>query len=837
MPQAPIVYAGTGEPVPPDQQAAALASGSAEFYRGVDVHMVAPDGSARIVPSDQAMAAYRDGYVPQSEATVAAEEQAAAERAKAEQKHKMLHPTDPLGRLVSAQMAMVTGSARGATFGLSDEALTSAVGLAGYALGEGYDEWKRGAAELYKAQRDDYPLLSAPSEIAGAVAGAFMPSGIAGKGVGLAGKALGLASAPARAGAALGGRAAAGLGLRGTTLASRIAAGAVRAGVGGAIEGAASGAGRELSEAVLEQRELTAEKLLAGAGWGALMGGTIGAGVGGAGTAAGEAASAALARLGGDDAIRRLLGKSAGKLQYHGLTGSPKKAAADAIRFGADPARAGQKAIEAGIPGHATPQTVQRLAEQADDATRRMSEIAQKMDDAGVMVDRSPIVNGLRDRAAKLNAADDSSVRKIAQSLQDDADMIEKTGNLSFGKVWEQRKVISGLDQTSGLAKEQVLAKRQLYSDVLEEALEKSDDQLAAQWRRASEDFSDFKHLQDHTEALVSSKQPQGWEPSLLGAVGTASSLASGNVMGAVVSPLAGAAMGAANRAVRERSAGWAAKALQALSKVDAQTDQAVRAIIQGGTKTTSKAATRSALQPAKAVTTTGEMAQNEAPEPSALASLAPRRTQPQLPETIQQIREVQRLAASPDALTERTAAALGGAAQASPELAVAMSERAHRAAQFLASKAPRGMSEDEATIQPSHARTTYSAPELAKFQRYAQAVSDPISVVQDLGRGVVNWEGLEALRTVYPAMYENLRDTVITQVAEHGARLPYNRRIMLSLAFDFPGDRSLMPQHIGTIQGSFAKKPTGANQSGPGRRSVKVEPPTTETPAQKALS
>jgi hypothetical protein len=73
----------------------------------------------------------------------------------------------------------------------------------------------------------------------------------------------------------------------------------------------------------------------------------------------------------------------------------------------------------------------------------------------------------------------------------------------------------------------------------------------------------------------------------------------------------------------------------------------------------------------------------------------------------------------------------------------------------FLESKLPPPRTDDLGLPQPP------TQPQLAKWSRYYAAVNDPLSVFKDMGEGYVSPEGLEALKTVYPALYAAMQEQV----------------------------------------------------------------------------
>lgn len=161
--------------------------------------------------------------------------------------------------------AFAAGTARGATLGLSDLALT-----------------KTGLVDpsTLKTLRDDHP----GSTLAGEFTGVLSPIGanaLVAKAVGTGAKALGgaakIATAPSALVTGAGEAIEAGVG---KLIANQTAAKILGMGARGAAESLAYNVGNNISESALGDYELTAEKLLAHSGEAALLGGGLGLGVG-----------------------------------------------------------------------------------------------------------------------------------------------------------------------------------------------------------------------------------------------------------------------------------------------------------------------------------------------------------------------------------------------------------------------------------------------------------------------------------------------------------------------------------------------------------------------------
>lgn len=213
-----------------------------------------PDGTLVRIPASSVGLAKSKGYELQS-----AEQLATAKKEKA------------YGGTSGEALAGLAAAGRGATFGLSDAALTGS-GLV--------------APETLAGLKEVNPTASMVGEIAGQAGSALaMPGGGL---VGLAGK----------AGSAVGGLAAKALAPTGVGLASRIAARALPATVGSAIEGAAYGVGVTISEKALGDPAPVAEKLISNVGLNALLAGGVGGGLSTLGVLGGSLAGGIRNKLG-----------------------------------------------------------------------------------------------------------------------------------------------------------------------------------------------------------------------------------------------------------------------------------------------------------------------------------------------------------------------------------------------------------------------------------------------------------------------------------------------------------------------------------------------------------
>lgn len=280
----------------------ALSSGNYELRPGVRVPVVLPDGTKGELDSEEMPKAVSMGvrYRTSQEDRDAAQAEIAAIK-----KESLDKPA----------VAATFGALRGATLGLSDVAargIGSAIGL-------------EDTAGTLRGLQQENPKASLAGEIAGGVAAFVTPAGS----LGAASRVLG---APTRAATDLGLKAAQVIGRGAESLSTAQKIG--RAVVGGAVEGAAIGAGQTVSELALADPELTAQKAITNIGLGSLFGGAL------SGTARGAFEGVKSATVAGLDKLSKteLLPKSAAALagRLSELYGSASKMARADLQLGDD---------------------------------------------------------------------------------------------------------------------------------------------------------------------------------------------------------------------------------------------------------------------------------------------------------------------------------------------------------------------------------------------------------------------------------------------------------------------------------------------------------------------
>lgn len=749
--------------------------------------------------------------------------------------------------------------ARGATVGLSDVALTTALG----------DDYR--AAAL--ARQQENPALSTAGEVAGAVA-PILASG----GTGLASRGVTALGAPARGVAALGrgGEALAAAALRragatGATALGRVGTKALTMAAGGAVEGAAYGVGKEISDAALGDTEITAEKILAGAEDGALFGGLGGGILGGAGAAVGEAGKKIVGAMTGGKSLAQAAKTFAEKRAVKAVTGNYKKAYDEITRFGKNPERIerlGRKLIDREINVDDLGEAIAGLGAATDDAAARMSTVAKELDAAGVKADARKLVERWDEQVKKLRDVDLDDYQKVAAELEkkiaplrrrvegaadkgvfnvtrDEAGKRVRTAatgqkEIGFSDFWKLRqqfdKTVKWNQKAQTVSADELREMRRIFDDTLTEAVDGADDGLRAaaaggddaarralesgetltgRWKVAKEDYHDFITLKDAADELAIAREknrfvsPSDYGTGGLFGVGAMQALiASGGsaLPSLLLSTAIGAGASVAHKFVRERGSAMIARAAERMAKVDGQLLRSARVI--------------AGIEKAKRVVTPAVLGVDKLQERFDKLSS-----------------DVQTLTSQPPKLATRLAKMTGELDAEQPELGMAIRQRAVEDYHYLASEIPQPIGRASQTLTPQAIKYRYSPPDMKRWLAKAEALDKPMTVVRKLERGTIDREGLATLKARRPELFQDLRIRVASACAEREDELDPPTRVLLSLVFDITADPTMDPAAIRDMQASTVAPPNAEQRPGPPPRSFNPKLPEGYTlPYQKAM-
>lgn len=170
------------------------------------------------------------------------------------------------------------------------------------------------------------------------------------------------------------------------------------------------------------------------------------------------------------------------------------------------------------------------------------------------------------------------------------------------------------------------------------------------------------------------------------------------------------------------------------------------------------------------------------------------------------QVAALRQLSQDQALMARRIQESLGAVLETAPQTGMAMTAQAQAAVGFLLSKAPASPYDLGNDPLGRHSgRWQPDDTEITRFNRYVAAVADPGAFLSDMAAGRVNREGVEAIRTVYPALFQELQMRLVERIPEFQETLSYQQRGQLSILFSVPLDPSFEPGFVAAMQASYA--------------------------------
>jgi len=154
-------------------------------------------------------------------------------------------------------------------------------------------------------------------------------------------------------------------------------------------------------------------------------------------------------------------------------------------------------------------------------------------------------------------------------------------------------------------------------------------------------------------------------------------------------------------------------------------------------------------------------------------------------------------LGGDPAGLYERIYDAVGAeSADESPVAVQKLFETSARGVAFLQSKIP-----SDPLANPLIPSDEYSPSfaELDKYARYVQAVKNPRTIFRELEAGDLQPETVEAVKAVYPKVYDSVVQSVATELMGE-KEIPFDARVQLSILLGLPAVKALTPAYLATL-------------------------------------
>ena len=126
---------------------------------------------------------------------------------------------------------------------------------------------------------------------------------------------------------------------------------------------------------------------------------------------------------------------------------------------------------------------------------------------------------------------------------------------------------------------------------------------------------------------------------------------------------------------------------------------------------------------------------------------------------------------------------------------------------QFLNSKLPKQATSDLSASQFTKRKFEPSQLQISKFERYLEAVENPMSALEDLKSGTLTREAAEAISAVYPKIFSKMQETVINELETSKDPVSYSKRLQLGILLNIETDTSLKNANIAAFQSNLAPK------------------------------
>jgi hypothetical protein len=173
-------------------------------------------------------------------------------------------------------------------------------------------------------------------------------------------------------------------------------------------------------------------------------------------------------------------------------------------------------------------------------------------------------------------------------------------------------------------------------------------------------------------------------------------------------------------------------------------------------------------------------------------------------------VNRIQSLAMNPQAMYDHMLTHTQGFSEAAPNVAQGVNATLSNTVQFLNSKIP--VKTNPMPFDPPFEPTPMQR---SRFERYYNAVNDPISALKEIKQGSLNNETMEALQAVHPQLLQEMREKVVENMQLKKAQnLTYGVKIALSKFLGQPLDSQMLPGAIQANQAALQAPEMSQNAS-----------------------
>lgn len=159
-------------------------------------------------------------------------------------------------------------------------------------------------------------------------------------------------------------------------------------------------------------------------------------------------------------------------------------------------------------------------------------------------------------------------------------------------------------------------------------------------------------------------------------------------------------------------------------------------------------------------------------------------------------------LIANPEKLQETITRRTIHLSNNSPNTTAQLTMTAVKGLEFLNSKLPKQASNNLNNF--TKREFVPSELQLSKFERYLEAVENPMSTIEDLKSGTLTREASEAIQVVYPNIFMKMQENVISEIENSKEPVSYSKRLQLGILLNISTDPSMSGQNIAALQANL---------------------------------
>lgn len=594
-------------------------------------------------------------------------------------------------------------------------------------------------------------------------------------------------------------------------------------GIAGALEAGAHGAGQYISDTSLKGQEFSAQALAGTSAMAALTGGIAAPAIGLAGS---------LASKGAGSLARKVMGGASKEATEAGLEGVANRSALKAFLGQNKKAfktlsegKRGVSKVDASkwLRDHGIVDGLPSRTGMAERTANKLGELQSQLDD---MVKR---LDGSGDSGIRAADVADSIKKKIGEEFSTAAekdikhqiesylgDLVDQYGDepISFANAAKERGAVQARVFRAGNpdARTKLAHKEagRIWNEIIDEKANKllPGHGLGDEYKKIRKEYSTGKTLFDFVEDRL-----QGDQANRLlsmsdhqigvgaGVAGAMARGAVGDVTGLAMSALQGVAAAVTNKGIREYGNTVSYNVANQLSRMKAMNSSVANIT----SKINDSVSRFYAETPGTTARVVGIGAARSLIKSSDIAD---------------KIDRIRLMAENPEKLQEAIVHQTTGLADLDPDMATGVGETLARGAGHLAANLPQPINGHEEMYAESY-KPRYRPSDLKSFARRLRAVENPETVLDDIKSGTLHKEGVEAIRDVYSAMYEDIAMKLAEGMSRSKSKIQYSKKVQLSLWFGQPMDPSMTPEAIRMSQGAFeqsqsqGKLPGGARASG----------------------